>query len=95
MNTNKISQLIEDIKESECITEMCKQKPHLILKTQCGVGKYVFSNITYKGNKLVLEFKLVKDSNYQDSDKISYNIGEVCYLTANQYLYAYEYQAVA
>ena len=55
MNTNKVNRLIEDIKDGECITQMCKQKPHLILKTQCGVGKYVFSNITYKGDKLVLE----------------------------------------
>jgi len=92
MNTNKIKEQIQD---TDYIAEICRQKPHLILKTQCGVGKYVFSNFSYRNNKLVLEFKLVKDSDYKDSDKISYNIGEVCYLTANQYLYAYEYQAVA
>ena len=95
MNTNKINKAVKTIQETECITEMCRQKPHLILKTQCGVGKYVFSNFSYRNNKLVLEFRLVKDSDYKDSDKISYNIGEVCYLTANQYLYAYEYQAIA
>ena len=95
MNTNRINKIIEEIQDTECITEMCKQKPHLILRTQCGIGKYVFTNFCYRNNQLALEFKLVKDSSYQDSDKISYNIGEVCYLTANQYLYAYEYQAVA
>ena len=95
MDTNKINNMIKQIEDSECITEMCKQKPHLVLRTQCGVGKYVFTNFSYRNNRLVLEFKLVKDSNYEDSDRISYNIGEVCYLTANQYLYAYEYQAVA
>ena len=92
---NVINKVIEEIKDSECITEICKQKPHLILRTQCGVGKYMFTNFSYRNDRLVLEFKLIKDSNYQDSDKISYNIGEKCYLTANQYLYAYEYQASA
>ena len=95
MKSDIMNKAIEEIKDTKCIREMCKQKPHLILKTQCGIGKYIFSNFSYKNNQLVLEFKLVKDSNYQDSDKISYNIGEVCYLTANQYLYAYEYQAIA
>ena len=92
---NVINKVIEEIKDSECITEICKQKPHLILRTQCGVGKYMFTNFSYRNDRLVLEFKLIKDSNYEDSDKISYNIGEKCYLTANQYLYAYEYQASA
>ena len=87
--------MVEDIEDTECITEMCKQKPHLVLRTQCGIGKYVFTHFCYRNNRFFLEFKLVKDINYQDSDKISYNIGEVCYLTANQYLYAYEYQAIA
>ena len=95
MNTNKINKMIEDIEDTECITEMCKQKPHLVLRTQCGIGKYIFNSFCYRNNRFVLEFRLVKDSYYQDSDKISYNIGEVCYLTADQYLYAYEYQAIA
>jgi len=95
MDSNNMSKIIKEIESTECITEMCKQKPHLILRTQCGIGKYVFKNFRYRNNQFVLEFRLVKDSNYQDSDKIFYNIGEVCYLTANQYLYAYEYQAVA
>ena len=90
-----MSKIIEGIENTECITEMCKQKPHLILRTQCGIGKYVFKKFCYINNKFVLEFRLVKDSYYQDSDKIFYKIGGVCYLTANQYLYAYEYQAVA
>ena len=42
MDSN-MSKIIESIENTECITEMCKQKPHLILKTQCGVGKYVFT----------------------------------------------------
>jgi len=95
MNANQNNQKIEEMNDTKYIAEVCRQKPHLILRTQCGIGKYVFSNFCYRNDKFVLEFKLVKDSNYEDHDKISYNIGEVCYLTANQYLYAYEYQAIA
>mgnify|MGYP001201475368 CR=1 FL=1 len=77
------------------ITEICNNNPHLVLRTQCGTGKYVFKKITYRKDKLVLEFRLVKDELYQDSDKISYVIGDLCYLTANQFLFAYNYQAYA
>ena len=41
---NNINKIIKQIEDTECITEMCKQKPHLILRTQCGIGKYVFTN---------------------------------------------------
>ena len=95
MNDNKYNKPIEEMNDTECITEMCRQKPHLVLRTQCGVGKYMFSNFCYRNDQFVLEFKLIQDENYKDSDKILYHIGEVCYLTASQYLYAYEYQAVA
>jgi hypothetical protein len=43
----------------------------------------------------VLEFKLIKDDKYGDTENIAYNIGEMCFLTASQYLYAFEYQAHA
>jgi hypothetical protein len=43
----------------------------------------------------VLEFKLIKDDKFGDTKKIAYNIGKMCFLTASQYLYAFEYQAHA
>jgi hypothetical protein len=44
---------------------------------------------------LVLEFKLIEDDKYDDTKSIAYNIGDMCFLTASQYLYAFEYQAYA
>ena len=79
--------------DEKLITEICNNSPHLVLRTQCGTGKYVFSKITYRKEKLVLEFKLVRDGQYQETDKISYVIGDMCYLTASQFLFAYNYQA--
>ena len=95
MNTNKINKMIEEIEDTECITEMCKQKPHLVLKTQCGIGKYAFKSIGYRDNELILEFKLIMDNKHSDCERIAYNIGNRCVLTAAQYLYAYEYNAFA
>ena len=55
MDSNNMSKIIKEIESTECITEMCKQKPHLILRTQCGIGKYVFKNFRYRNNQFVLK----------------------------------------
>ena len=49
----------------------------------------------FRVNELVLEFKLIMDNKRSDCDKIAYNIGNRCVLTAAQFLYAYEYNAFA
>ena len=56
---------------------------------------YQFKSIGYRDNELVLEFKLVMNQKHTDCDRIAYNIGKRCVLTAAQYLYAYEYNAYA
>ena len=58
MNTNKINKIIEEIEDTGCITEMCRQKPHLILRTQCGIGKYIFTSFCYRNNRFVLDQQL-------------------------------------
>ena len=73
--------------------DICKISPTIVLNTQCGTGKYKFMNITYRHNKMVLEFHLLEDANFEDSYKIYDKIGNKCYLTANQFLFAFEYHA--
>tara|TARA_Y100001970_G_scaffold243288_1_gene308386 strand:+ start:356 stop:640 length:285 start_codon:yes stop_codon:yes gene_type:complete len=87
--------LVEEINQAEYLQEICKASPQITIGTQCGIGMYQFKSIGYRDNELVLEFKLIMDSKRTDSDKIAYNIGERCILTAAQYLYAYEYNAFA
>ena len=48
MIDNRHNKIIENANEVDCISEMCKQKPHLILRTQCGIGKYMFMNFCFK-----------------------------------------------
>ena len=87
--------LVEEINQAEYLQEICKETPKITIGTQCGVGMYEFKSIGYRDNKLVLEFKLVMDNKRSDSERIAYNLGNRCVLTAAQYLYAYEYNAFA
>ena len=87
--------LIEEINQAEFIQEICEQTPQITIGTQCGVGMYKFKSIGYRDNELVLEFKLVMDNKRSDCERIAYNLGNRCVLTAAQYLYAYEYNAFA
>ena len=87
--------LVEEINQAEYLQEICKTTPQITIGTQCGVGMYEFKSIGYRDNKLVLEFKLVMDNKRSDSERIAYNLGNRCVLTAAQYLYAYEYNAFA
>ena len=87
--------LLEEISQAEYLQEICMDTPHIVIGTQCGIGKYEFKRIGYRNNELVLEFSLVMDNKHTDCERIAYNLGERCILTAAQYLYAYEYDAFA
>ena len=92
---NQNRSLVEEINQAEYLQEICKTTPKITIGTQCGVGMYEFKSIGYRDNELVLEFKLVMDNKRSDCERIAYNLGNRCVLTAAQYLYAYEYNAFA
>ena len=87
--------LVEEINQAEYLQAICKQTPQITIGTQCGVGMYEFRSIGYRDNELVLELKLIMDNKRSDCERIAYNLGDRCVLTAAQYLYAYEYNAYA
>ena len=87
--------LVEEINQAEYLQEICKETPKITIGTQCGVGMYEFKSIGYRDNELILEFKLIMDNKRSDCERIAYNLGDRCVLTAAQYLYAYEYNAFA
>jgi len=92
---NQNRTLVEEINQAEFLQEICKETPQITIGTQCGVGKYEFRSIGYRDSELVLEFKLIMDNKKSDCERIAYNLGDRCVLTAAQYLYAYEYNAFA
>ena len=85
----------DHIGTTQYISELCKEKPLMIIQTKCGLGKYKFNRIGESKDQLYIEFKLIHDDNYSDCEKISHYLGEFCYLSTKQYLYAYKYFANA
>ena len=75
--------------------KVCKDHPLLVISTPHGVGKYHFNCIGYKNRELLLEFTLIVDHNFKDSDAISLGLGNKYYLTINQFLLAYRNLAFA
>ena len=76
------------------IKNLCNQSPFLVINTPCGVGRYKFNRIGYNNNdQLILEYRLISDEKYKDSNIIEHNIGKYYYLSATQVLYAFKYIA--
>ena len=67
----------------------------LSLNAVNGAKKYTWFDYVNKLDELILEFKLVMDTKRSDCERIAYNLGDRCVLTATQFLYAYEYHAFA
>ena len=93
----KETQMLSDNKSSsiDYLYKVCKEHPLLVISTTHGVGKYHFNCIGYKNSKVLLEFTLIIDHNFKDSDVISLELGDKYYLTINQFLLAYKNLAVA
>ena len=76
------------------LREFCCQSPFLIINTGCGIGKYKFNKIGYdNNNSLVLEYIIMNDDKYKDTNSIVHKLGKFYYLSATQVLYAFKYYA--
>ena len=75
--------------------KVCRDHPLLVISTPHGIGKYHFNCIGYKNSQLLIEFILVIDNNFKDSDVISTELGHKYYLTISQFLLAYKNLAIA
>jgi len=79
----------------EYLNEVCVHSPSLLIDTKCGIARYKFNKIGYENNELIVEFKLLMDSNNKDVINILYSVGNKCYLTIDQFLYALKFYASA
>ena len=84
-----------DTKPADYLYMVCRENPVLVISTESGIGKYHFSCIGFRQNKMLIEFNLVMDNDYLDSQLISENIGKKYYLTVKQFLNAYKKYAIA
>ena len=79
----------------EYLNEVCVHSPSLLIDTKCGIARYKFNKIGYRDDQLIIEFKLLADSDNKDITNILYSIGNKCYLTVDQFLYALKFYASA
>ena len=90
-----MNQLRQKLMKLEYLNEVCVHSPALLIDTKCGVGKYKFSKIGYQDDQLVIECKLLLDNRSIDTANILHTIGNKCYLTVDQFLYALKFYASA
>ena len=97
MNHQKINTQdpIKNQATGDYMVTLCKEKPLKVIQTKCGLGKYKFTRIGESKGDLYIEFKLIHDNDFKDCEKISHYLGEFCYLSPKQYLYAYKFFANA
>ena len=74
---------------------LCNEKSDIVLKTEFGTGRYKFVEFKELRGNLMLEFKLLKDSKYNDTKNIYEHIGSCCFLSIEQYLCSYSYCGIA
>ena len=91
----KNQKILSELKNAEYLGEVCKLLPTLLIKTQFGVGKYLFDKLAYQDDELVLLFKLSKDNKAVIHDKIEHYLGNRFIVSAYQYLYAYRWYAIS
>ncbi len=84
-----------DIQSADYLYMVCRQNPLLVISTESGVGKYKFSCIGFKHSRMLLEFTLMIDVEFEDSQTIHEDIGDKYYLTIDQYLNVYKKSACA
>ena len=84
-----------DTRSADYLYMVCREYPLLVISTESGIGKYHFSSIGFRHNKMLIEFNLIMDNNFLDSEVISENIGDKYYLTVDQFLIAYKKYAIA
>ena len=86
---------VKELKSADYLYLVCRENPLLVISTESGIGKYHFSSIGFKQNRMLIEFNLIMDNDYIDSQYISENIGNKYYITVNQFLNAYKKYAIA
>tara|TARA_B100000614_G_C14503363_1_gene475584 strand:- start:908 stop:1180 length:273 start_codon:yes stop_codon:yes gene_type:complete len=79
----------------EYLNEVCTHSPALMIDTKCGVGCYKFSKLGYQDDQLIIEFKLQSNNKSKDTNNILHILGNKCYLSVDQFLYAMKYYASA
>lgn len=97
-NQNKLDKnktITVELNNAEFFNEVCKSLPTWLIKTQFGIGKYIFEKLVLRNGEIVLLFKLSNNNNSTIHNKINHYLGNKFIVTINQYLHAYRWYAIA
>ena len=94
-NSQTNNDQLANFEEVKYLTLLCNERSDLIIKTEFGLGHYKFLKFSQINGNLVLEFNLLDDKKYNDTESICHHIGQTCFLTTEQYLTVYSYLAEA
>tara|TARA_Y100001936_G_C15916925_1_gene581762 strand:+ start:140 stop:469 length:330 start_codon:yes stop_codon:yes gene_type:complete len=90
INNNKNATL-SNIEDAKYLMLLCKERSDLVIKTEFGIGHYRFFKFNQIQGNFVMEFQLLDDKSFNDTDNIHNNIGQKCFLTTEQYISVYSY----
>ena len=90
INNNKNATL-SNMEDAKYLMLLCKERSDLVIKTEFGIGHYRFFKFNQIQGNFVMEFQLIDDNTYNDTDNINKNIGQKCFLTTEQYISVYSY----
>ena len=79
----------------EYILKLCKSLPILMIKTNHGIGKYIFKKVIYQNNNISLLFRISDKNQSEKYKKIQEILGKDLIITESQYLHAYRWYAIA
>ena len=78
-----------EAEDAKYIMMLCHERSDIVIKTEYGIGNYKFIKFNEFQGSLVLEFQLLEDNKFKDTNSIHSNIGNTCFLSVHQYLYVY------
>ena len=90
-----MEKLNKEINQAQYLSEICKESPFIVLRTECGEVQYRFNEITFKNDELLLSFKLMKNSKYKATALIQNLVGDDCYLKPEEFLCLFDHTACA
>ena len=89
-----MKQIKDRLMKLEYLNEVCIQSS-VNNRYTMRYGRYKFSKLGYQNDQLIIEFKLLLDIKSKDTSNILHTIGDKCYLTVDQFLYALKHYAYA
>ena len=65
---------LSNIEDAKYLMLLCKERSDLVIKTEYGVGHYRFFKFNQIKGNFVMEFQLLDDNSFKDTDSILFRL---------------------